>query len=291
VISALHAPAPLCRRSRPPRSSGDPRADLPVTPEAYRAFKLIPPDGVGALVRKRADGAMLGAMLVERGRVCWAMCNDCPNRLSDLLVSESKALTNEQINALVVECRRDHVPLGETLLSRGLISQPVLHRVLLRHTCESLDHLLREEIAPWTWVDHAHAGYNPLLTFSPIEILVGLQTLISPAAASHARDVLEVVVGPGVRGFAIERTHGSRAPLAQIGCDVIDLPTLGELSGHADEIMAVATTSDLILTVVELGQLAFASWAEDNIRYVLLRDGELAFNQLLAHVVATTIAV
>lgn len=288
---ALSAPRRLCRRARPPRGSGDPRADMPVTPEAYRAFKMIPPDGIGALVRKRADGTMIGAMLVERGRICWAVCNDCPNRLTDLLVAESESLTNDQVNALVVECRRDHVPLGETLLTRGLISQPVLHRALLLHTCESLDHLLREEIVPWTWVDHAHAGYDPLLTFSPIEILVGLQTVISPSAAARAKDVLEVVVGAGLCGFAIERTHGIRAPIAQIGCDLLDLTTLGDLSVHADEIMSVGATADLKLAVVEFGELAFASWAEDNLRYVLLRDGELAFNQLLAHVVATTITL
>lgn len=264
---------------------------MPVTSDAYRAFKLIPQDGNGALVRRRADGSMIGAMLVERGRVCWAVCNDCPNRLTDLLVAESESLTNEQVSALVAECRRDHRPLGETLLTRGLISQPVLHRALLRHTCESLDHLLREEVVPWSWVDHAHSGYDPLLTFSPIEILVGLQTLISPTAAARANAKLDVVMSSGLRGFAIERTHGVRAPIAQNGCDTLDLATLSDLSVHADEIMAVAAIADLKLAVVEFGELAFASWAEDNIRYVLLREGELAFNQLLAHVVATTITL
>jgi hypothetical protein len=243
------------------------------------------PNGIGALMRKPSDGTMVGAMLVERGRVCWAVCNDCPNRLTDLLVAESEVLTNDQVNDLVVECRRDQVPLGETLLSRGLISQAVLYRALLRHTCESLDHLLREELAPWTWVDHASAGYAPWLTFSPIEILVGLQTLLSPRAASRAADALGLVVVPGLRGFAIERTHGMRAPIAQLGCDALELSALRDLAGHADEIMAVAGTAELKLAVVEFRELALASWTQDHIRYVLLRDGELAFNQLLAHIV------
>lgn len=290
MIMAVSAPPRVCRRARPPRGT-DPRATIPVTADAYRMFKQIPADGNGALVRRRPDGSMIGAMLVERGRVCWAVCNECPNRLTDLLVAESQSLTNEQVNELVAECRRDHRPLGETLLNRGLVSQPVLHRALLRHSCESLDHLLRDEVAPWSWVDHAHAGYDPLLTFSPIEILVGLQTLISPAAAARAQEMLDGAMAPGLRGFAIERTHGVRAPVAQHGCDTLDLGTLGDLSVHADEIMAVAAIADLKLAVVEFGELAFASWAEDNIRYVLLREGELAFNQLLAHVVATTITL
>ncbi len=284
---ALSSPPRMCRRARPPRGS-DPLSTRPVTTLAYRAFKLVPPSANGALVRKRPDGSLLGAVLVERGRVCWAVCNDCPNRLTDLLVAESDALTNELVTSLVAECRRDHVPLGETLLSRGLISQPVLHRALLRHTCEALDHLLREETIPWSWVDHAHAGYDPLLTFSPIEILVGLQTLISFEAAVRAKTTLDVSMAAGLRGFAIERTHGMRAPIAQIGCETMDLTTLGDLSVHADEIMSVAATADLKVAVVEFRELAFASWAEDNIRYVLLREGELAFNQLLAHVAATT---
>ena len=290
MIMALSAKPRTCRRARPPRGT-DPRATLPVTAEAYRAFKRVPADGIGALVRKRPDGSMIGAMLVERGRVCWAVCNDCPNRFTDLLVAESETLTTAHVNALVAECRRDHVPLGETLLSRGLLSQSVLYRALLRHTCESLDHLLRDEEAPWSWVDHAHAGYNPLLTFSPIEILVGLQTLLNPSAAAKAGSTLDVVKASGLRGFAIERTHGVRAPIAQIGCDSLDLGTLGDLSAHSDEIMSVAAIADLKLAVVEFGELAFASWSEDNIRYVLLREGELAFNQLLAHVVSTTITL
>ncbi len=287
---ALNGPPRVCRRARPPRGT-DPRATMPVTSFAYRAFKAVPPDACGALVRKRPDGSMLGAVLVERGRVCWAVCNECPNHLTDLLVAESTTLTSSQVSALVAECRRDHVPLGETLLSRGLISQPVLHRALLRHTCEAFDHLLRDDSIPWSWVDHAHAGYDPLLTFSPIEILVGLQTLVNPEGAARAKAKLDEAMSAGLRGFAIERTHGVRAPIAQHGCDGMDLPVLGDLSVHADEIMAVAATADLKLAVVEFRELAFASWAEDNIRYVLLREGELAFNQLLAHVVATTITL
>lgn len=290
MIMALSAKPRTCRRARPPRGS-DPRATIPVTAEAYRAFQRVPAGAIGALVRKLPDGSMIGAMLVERGRVCWAVCNDCPNRFTDLLVAESETLTTAQVNALVAECRRDHVPLGETLLSRGLLSQPVLRRALLRHTCESLDHLLREEDVPWSWIDHAHAGYDPLLTFSPIEILVGLQTLINPSAAAKAESTLDVVKAAGLRGFAIERTHGVRAPIAQIDCDTLELTTLGDLSAHADEIMSVAAIADLKLAVVEFGELALASWSEDNIRYVLLRDGELAFNQLLAHVVSTTVTL
>ena len=50
-----------------------------------RALERVPPNSSGALVRERTDGTIAGALLVERGRVCWAMSQRYALRLTDLL--------------------------------------------------------------------------------------------------------------------------------------------------------------------------------------------------------------
>jgi hypothetical protein len=262
-------------------------ANPPVAMEVLHALGRVPSDACGALVRKHPDGSVAGAMLVERGRVCWAMSQNYPRRLTDILIDEQDTLTYAQLNELFAMCRRDHMPLGETLVARGVVSLPMLHRALLRHTCEALDYLVREEASPWSWVAHSGYGYNPMLTFSPAEVLIGVRSIANPALAARALARLRELVRGDARGFAIER--GAKIPLAQIHCEAVDLVTLGDLAVHADEVMAVAATIDVQVALAQLGELACASWVEHDVLFVLLCDGELAFNRLLAQVATMTI--
>jgi hypothetical protein len=96
------------------------------------------------------------------------------------------------------------------------------------------------------------------------------------------------VVRPGQRGFAVERTRGAKVPLAQIGCDNVDLAALADLATQAGEVMAVAATVNVAVALVQLDVLACASWVEDNVLFVLFCDGELAFNRLLAQMATMT---
>jgi hypothetical protein len=260
-----------------------------MTAEVLHALGRVPSDACGALVRSRPDGTIVGAMLVERGRVCWAMSQHHSRQLTDTLVAENDNLTHTQLNEVFAMCRRDRMPLGETLVARGLVSLPVLHRALLRHTCEALNCLVREDASPWAWVAHAGYGYHPMLTFSPVEILAGVRAITNPGLAARAAARLREVVRPGQQGFAIERGRGAKVPLAQIGCETIDLMTLGDLAVHADEVTAVAETIGVTVALAQLDELACASYVEHDVLYVLLCDGELAFNRLLAQVAAMTI--
>jgi hypothetical protein len=228
-------------------------------------------------------------MLVERGRVCWAMSQRYSKRLTDILVDEQESLTHDQLNAVFAMCRRDHMPLGETLVARGLVSLPVLHRSLLRHTCEALDCLVRDEASPWAWVAHNGYGYHPMLTFSPTEVLTGVRAIGNPMLAVRALRRLGEVVRPGQRGFAVERTRGAKVPLAQIGCEGVELAVLADLAVQADEVMAVAATVEIEVALAQIGELACASWVERDVLFVVLCDGELAFNRLLAQVAGMTI--
>lgn len=260
----------------------------PAELEVLRVLERMPAHASGALVRERADGTMAGALLIERGRVCWAMSERYRLRLTDILAAEQDTLSIDKLNEVFAMCHRDHMPLGETLVERGLVSLPVLHRALLRHICEALDCLVRED-TPWSWIEHSGYGYHPMLTFSPAEVLAGVRAIANPAGAARALHRLRTVVRDGQRGFAVERSGRSKVPLAQVGCEGTDLAALADLAIQAEEVMAVATTMDIEVALADLGGLACASWAEDNVLFVLLCDGELAFNRLLAQVAAMSV--
>ncbi|HEY0191099.1 MAG TPA: hypothetical protein VGC42_08250, partial [Kofleriaceae bacterium] len=200
---------------------------------------------------------------------------------------EQTQLSVDQLNELFAMCRRDRMPLGETLVARGLIALPILHRSLLRHTCEALACLLRDEASPWLWVEHLGYGYNPMLTFSPAEVVTGVRALANPPLAVRGAARLAALVRPGQRGFVVE--HGARLPLAQIGCEGLPLAELADLAVQAAELVTVVSTIAVQLALAELGALACASWVEDGLLFVLLCDGELAFNRLLSQVAALSI--
>jgi hypothetical protein len=259
-----------------------------VTDDVLHALEQVPSDASGALVRERADGTMAGALLVEHGRVCWAMSQRYRLRLTDILIAEQATLSAAALHEVIALCLRDHKPLGETLIARGLVSLPVLHRALLRHTCEALDCLVRDDASPWSWVAHSGYGYHPMLTFSPAEVLAGVRAIASPSLAAAALARLHEVVRSDQRGFAIERAAGTKLPLAQLGCDGVELATLSDLAAQADEVMAVAATAELDAAITELDGYSCASWIEGDVLFVVACDGELAFNRLLAQVAAMT---
>lgn len=278
----LGSPAAPAAPAAPPA-----RAE-PAVIEVLHVLERVPADASGALVRERADGTMAGALLVEAGRVCWAMSQHYRLRLTDLLLAEQSTLSAEQLEEVVAMCHREQMPLGETLIARGLVSLPVLHRALLRHTCEALDCLVRDDDLPWAWLEHSGYGYNPMLTFSAPEILAGVRAIANPALAARALERLHDVVRADQCGFAIERAAGIKLPLAQVGCDGVDLAELCALARLADDIMSVASTVELHAAISELDGLGYASWIEDNVLFVLLCDGELAFNRLVAQLAAMT---
>lgn len=260
----------------------------PIAVEVLHALERVPSNSCGALVRHHADGAMAGALLIEYGRVCWALSARYSQRLTDTLVAEQDTLTHAQLHELFVMCRRDRMPLGETLIASGLVSLPVLHRALLRHTCEALDCLLRDDASPWSWIEHSGYGYHPMLTFSPAEVLAGVRAIASPVVAARAMVRLREVVRADQFGFAIERNRGSKVPVAQLHCEGMDLGALADLATYAGEVMAVTATMDVEVALAQLDALACASWIEGNLLFVLLCDGELAFNRLLAQAATMT---
>jgi hypothetical protein len=119
-------------------------------------------------------------------------------------------------------------------------------------------------------------------------VLAGVRAIGNPRVAARALARLHEVVRTGQLGFAIERGPGAKLPVAQLGCEGVGLATLADYARQADEVMAVAATAELDAAIMELDRLACASWVEGDVLFVVVCDGELAFNRLLAQVAAMT---
>ncbi|MEZ4401357.1 MAG: hypothetical protein R3B06_15135 [Kofleriaceae bacterium] len=261
---------------------------LPAANQVFHALRRVAADASGALVRRGAGGQLAGALLIDRGRVCSAITKGQGQHLSDALVAESGALTPAQMTELVAECQREHLPLGETLVARGLVTLPDLRRALFTHTCQALEVAIQADASPWTWVAHRQQGYDPVASFAPIEVLAGVHALSKPALAGAAETTLARVATSDQRGFAIRR--GAKFPLAQLRCEDLSLEALTDIVVQAEEVTALSATLAIEVTVTDLGGVACATWTRDEVLYVLLSDGELAFNRLLAQMAATSIS-
>jgi hypothetical protein len=142
-------------------------------------------------VRQLIDlsGRIVGTQLFDRGRICWATSQRHSGRLTEILARETH-LRPADLEAIVQECRRKNLRLGEELVSRGLIAPPTLRLALLQHVAWATLGAVRcrvEDPARWGALQETPAGaYDPTFTFTTAEIFLqalGTLTEIEPALA------------------------------------------------------------------------------------------------------------
>ena len=133
------------------------------------------------LVDGDGDGAVLGSVFVETGRVCWASSPGRSGRLRDLLLRNSARPVNDvELDDAFAACRKAQRPLGELLVERGLVSDDGLRAALKQHTVESLIAQCDGQPRAVTWVPHRHRGYHARFTFTPVELLAAAGAQLYP---------------------------------------------------------------------------------------------------------------
>lgn len=164
---------------------------------------------VGELVVSGTDGPR-GAVFVERGRVCWAAARGLSRRLTELL-GQRAALAPEAMETHFRFCRERRIPLGEHLVSEGILDARDLRAALLRHTVESLGHLC-DEGARGTWCPREGSGYSPQFTFTTAEILASIGATSHEDVAADLRPLLGMCFGEGEWAAAFVRSASSAYP-------------------------------------------------------------------------------
>lgn len=250
-----------------------------------QALRSVSERHSGALVRRRPDGTPAGAILADAGRVCWARSSRQRARMTDLLLEDpGTRLTRTELERAVRTCRETHRPLGEYLLQAGLVDEPTLRAVLLRHTCEAvLD--LASESTRWEWLEHRGPGYNATLTFSPADVLSGVHALRVAKRTEDPSAMLRSRVLRGQRAFSVATGQPERILVAHVGCDDLALDALLDLAARASELTQLGSVASARGVVAVFGDMAYAAWQEPGFLHVICDADDMAFNRLVSQLV------
>lgn len=173
------------------------------------AVEASAPADAGAYVIDDPEGRQLGALFVDRKRVCWAVAAGRHHRLRDLL----------RIPA-------DAVPAA--LLDDALA--PDAGRVALKqHTVESLINL-EGATGALRWIAHRGPGYRPRWTFSAPELLAAVGAAVYPTEAEGACDIEPLAPQHSRGGSFVVGDHGTAVVVHELGggLGVAALAALGE---------------------------------------------------------------
>lgn len=262
------------RHSTLPVSARDSSPALLIPPGATQCFftrlEALPRDVCGALVLSR-DGEQVGAVLMEHGRVCWAMAHAMRRRLTDLLCHQTTPPLDEQVvRSVYRECVDNHQPLGETLVRRAIVSETGLRRALRQHNAEAIA-LLSVPESEAVWTPKRSATYDSRFTFGTTELLVSVGALADAESASRARQVLRGVTPPDGTGAAYVALGGDPIPVAEVNSTrfgAADFMDLGRWlsSTHLTTSKALGRPR---VTQCRLGKDSLVGWFEGHLGYVV----------------------
>lgn len=166
---------------------------------------------------REATGAMLfgrnGIVLIEKGLLCWATAEGMRHRLTDLLrLGCSPPLEAAALENVYLSCKRDGVPIGERLVSSGLISAKGLRSGLRQHNAEALA-LISASGVSHDFRAHSKNRYDARFTFSTVELLASIGGLRFPAEAAWAKGHLRSVLPERAYAVAVMQGGGFALPL------------------------------------------------------------------------------
>ncbi|MCW5802896.1 MAG: hypothetical protein KIT31_10960 [Deltaproteobacteria bacterium] len=170
-----------------------------------------------------------GGILVEKGRICWAVAPGMQRRLKDLLA----ARTSERgidFDRIYERCLANGSLLGQTLVDEGWISASELEAALRTHSAESLVALCSNSGEPPSWTSRGSRGYLPRFTFRPIELLLEVVKLSAAEVQARARAELAKLDRADYRGaaFCCDSRYEVMVPVATSGeLSVRELWSLG----------------------------------------------------------------
>ena len=266
-----------------PIVSADARSALEDLLESIEAM----PEGATGALSFQTQSESVGSVMVESGRICWAAVSGYGRRLTDLLAAESTPrLDFTAIQRVFNECRLSGLPLGQTLVARGIVSAERLRCTLLQHTAESLDALVGTGLRP-AWVPRTHRGYNPQFTFSTGEVLASYGALAVGQGCQVARDALSEFCREDAYGIVFVRALGSAQPIPIqiLDPDPLSASTLVALGKWTLGMLDVcAAFSDSLNTLVTLqhGQRNFIAWRQsEDLFYVAFPHGAAAAHRII----------
>ena len=249
-----------------------PAAVLPLLERIER----LPDDATGALMLGTGAESQ-GIVLLERGRICWAVASDMKRRLVDLLRHQAEpALSKASIESVYADCRSLNRPLGECLVESGLITDRGLWRALRQHNAEAIA-VIAAKLVPgeFEFQHHKHQRYDARFTYSTTEVLVTLGALGDQETATLARIELRRCVPEGGRGAAYTRDREGAGiiPIGEVGTADVSSEAFMDMGAWARSTLdvAAAVTSEVrAVTGTSPEGQSIVAWSESGIIYMVL---------------------
>ncbi len=236
----------------------------------------LPPGAAGALSFTAFDSHQ-GTILVEDRRVCWAVASDMENRLTGLLrAQEETPLSRAAFEEVYQECHLNQMPLGETLVARGLVSSDGLRNALRQHTAEAIGRLSAAAPLNLTWNSNRTKRYDAQFTFSAAELLCCIGALGLEFEAEQAGMKLREVTPDRSVGIAFLAGAHHPLPVAQVSAESWSCQSLLDLgewarealgNGNGDGIKGSVLGSDTVNSLKRAwrsGETVFVRWTGDS---------------------------
>jgi hypothetical protein len=243
-----------------------------------------PPSATGAWTYGCARGAR-GLVFLEGGRVCWAAAPHQQRRLTDL-IEQAVGISREEVTRVVMHCRREGEPLGESLVREGLVSPEQFQRVLERHTCESLWHIAREaQLEQSFFTPHRGRGYSPRFTLSLARAFTSTMAIAMDLDLSPVVHRLDQDLEGGGRGAIFSsRANGSLVPVAQVGGEFSGLDELLNLGAWAESALGIVSRlwprNGAICALIAGGGVA--AWREEDYPVATFFERDVELHRLLS---------
>jgi len=237
-----------------------------------RGVDGLPRGATGAFSITDAD-SLQGTVLIEDRRVCWAASSEMENRLTDLLRAQGETpLSPEAFEEVYQECHHENLPLGETLVARGLVSSDGLRRALKQHAAEAIARLSGAASLALTWSFHRARRYDAQFTFGTSELLCCIGALgLEPKAVEADRTLREVTPEQSI-GVAFLADADHALPLAQVSAETWccqSLVDLGEWAlaalgnGDSEGSVLASDTVNSLKRAWRSGATVFVRWTGD----------------------------
>jgi hypothetical protein len=135
---------------------------------------------------------------LQEGRIAWATDSKHPFAFAAHL-QDTAGIDVDTFRHVVEECRRERLPLGETLVEWGLTTIEGVRNALGRQVGRALELLATVDEVQALFLERVYRKYDDRLTFS-IDEFVGQAPLVDePAAAADAAALQELADRPGDR--------------------------------------------------------------------------------------------
>lgn len=220
----------------------------------------------GELVVEVSAGSA-GTVFVERGRVCWAAARGLSRRLSQLL-GERASVPPNAMETHFAWCKSRRVPLGEHLVTTGVLKPRDLREALLVHTVESLLCLCGSD-ARASFRPRSGEGYNPRFTFATAELVTrGFATAHVPRASQLQKAIDELFADePWAAAFVRSPTVAFPEPVAMSGVNAIPVSMLlryGKWGASALDVLSTFTDATALLSVMRPCATALVAFRHDD---------------------------